>query len=638
VKDAKPVSDALVQCGRLKQHLKTRRSAETRLGEYAVASTALENLAGLGQLADEQVDQLRKTLRKDAAAWRSRIYLGAFPDTAQELIDTGMGRKGELDLVVQTGGVSAPAQHVTNASALRASLVAFFLAFWEYVLKERGGLTTLVLDDPQELLDDENRERLAAALAHLVGTRAQLMVTSYDPRFCACVSRLSIKGGIEHLEVHPATRQQPVIRTSAPLPVIEQRKERFDTDRNAEEPAREFADGCRVFFEAKLGDMFDDPAHADWAIANPDPTLATFIQRLRKLVKSSPHGMFSAHVFRRFAEHRALADGSPVIVLMNKAHHGRRQEIRAADVAQCADDLKELLELVEQMYEECYHWRRRDAPEYQTAVEAPAALTPTAFPVLNVMVCPDLAAFTQHAPGSESQESPDLLDPHLFDSTVAYYLRRPNFGFAAPPGSLALAEAVPGPSADRRLVIARHGNFVYARRLVRGTNAGVIGLTAEVPDPRTRPPKTILLPEAEVAIHQVVGIIFDHAITVGPGQEEAVQVDANSALKRVEIAFRVVDDSAVPLALNKQVVLGGAKIELAKLDRHKDALVALALDDGSSILKRVGGALPYELAHLRQFESIGGLGSSQVLSVGKTHKGFQSVTNARVIIGVLYHG
>jgi hypothetical protein len=147
-----------------------------------------------------------------------------------------------------------------------------------------------------------------------------------------------------------------------------------------------------------------------------------------------------------------------------------------------------------------------------------------------------------------------------------------------------------------------------------------------------------LLPEAEVAIHQVVGIIFDHAITVGPGQEEAVQVDANSALKRVEIAFRVVDDSAVPLALNKQVVLGGAKIELAKLDRHKDALVALALDDGSSILKRVGGALPYELAHLRQFESIGGLGSSQVLSVGKTHKGFQSVTNARVIIGVLYHG
>jgi hypothetical protein len=638
VKAAQPVSDALVQCGRLKQHLKARRAAEQRLGEYATASEALANLAGLGQLADEQVDQLRKTLRKDAAEWRSRIYLGAFPDTAHELIDTGMGRKGELDLVVQSGGVSAPAQHVTNASALRASLVAFFLAFWEYVLKERGGLTTLVLDDPQELLDDENRERLAAALVPLVDDGAQLIVTSNDPRFCARVSRLPIPGGIEHLEVHPATPQQPLVRTTLPLPVIVQRKARFEADRNAEEPARDFADGCRVFFEAKLGDMFDDPAHAAWAIANPDPTLATFIQRLRPLVKAGPQGMFSAHVFRRFVDHPALADGSPIIVLMNKAHHGRRQEIRAADVAQCTDGLSELLELVEQMYEECYRWRRRDAPKDQSATEAPPALAPMPHPALNVLVCPDLAAFTQHAPSGESQESPELLDPHLLDSTVAYYLRRPNFGFAAPVGSIAIVEAAPGLAADRRLVIARHGNATYARRLVRGVNAGLIGLTAEVPDPRTRTPKTIFLPETEVAIHQVVGIIFDHSITVKQGQDEALLVDASHELKRIETAFRVRDDSAVPLALEKQVVLGGACIEIDELGRRNDVLVALTLDDGSSIFKRVGAALPGELVHLRQFESIGGLGFSQVLSVGKMHKGFRSVTNARVIIGVLYHG
>ena len=638
VKEAKPVSDGLVQCGRLSQHLKMRRSSETRLSEYAVASTALGSVAKLGELADRQVDQLRVTLRKDAAAWRSRIYLGAFPDTAHELVDTGMGRKGELDLVVQAGGVSAPAQHVTNASALRASLVAFFLAFWEYVIKERGGLAILALDDPQELLDDENRERFAAALAQIVASRAQLVVTSYDPRFCARVSRLQIPGGIEHLEVSPATRQQPVVRTTPPLPVIERRRLLFDADSNAEEPAREFADGCRVFFEAKLGDMFDEPAHAAWAIANPDPTLATFIQRLRPLVKSSPYGMFSAHVFRRFVDHSALVDGSPVILLMNKAHHGRRQEIRPAEVAQCAGDLSELIKIVEQMYEECYRWRRRDAPNDQTSTSAATALKPMASPRLNILICPDLAAFTQNATVGETQESVQRLDPNLLDNTVAYYLRRPNFGFAAPVGSLALAEAIPGPAVDRRLVIARHGNSVYARRLVRGANVSIIGLTAEVPDPRTRTPKTILFPDAEVAVHQVVGIIFEHAITVGPGQDEATIVDASDTLKRIQIAFRVVDDSAVPLALEKQVVLGGAKIELADLGHHKDALVALNLDDGSSIFKRVGGALPGELAHLRQFESIGGLGSSQILSIGKSHEGFRSVINARVIFGVLYHG
>lgn len=638
VKAAQPVSDALDQCGRLKQHLRSRRAAESRLGEYATASAALANLAGLGQLADEQVDQLRKTLRQDASNWRSRIYLGAFPDTAQELIDTAMGRKGELDLIVQTGGVSAPAQHVTNASALRASLVAFFFAFWEYVLKERGGLTTLVLDDPQELLDDENRERLAAAFTPLVAVGAQPIVTSYDPRFCARVSRLPIPGGIEHLEVHPATRQQPLVRTTPPLPIIELRKTRFEADRNAEEPARDFADGCRVFFEAKLGDMFDDPAHAAWAIANPNPTLAIYIQRLRPMVKSGPQGMFSAHIFRRFVDHPALADASPVIVLMNKAHHGRRHEIRAADVAQCTNDLSELLKLIEQMYEECYRWRRRDAPNGQSAPDAPPALSPMSHPALNVLVCRDLAAFTRHARSGESQESPERLDPQLLDSTVAYYLRRPNFGFAAPPGSLAIAEAVPGPAADRRLVIARHRKGVYARRLVRGVNAGASGLTAEVPDPRARTPKSIILPETEVAIHQVVGIIFDHSVTVAHGQDEALEVDAGDVWKRIEIAFRVADDSAVPLALEKQVVLGGGRIELSELGRHRDTLVALTLDDGSSIFKRVGAALPGELSHLVQFESIGGLGSSQVLSVGKAHKGFRSVTNARTIIGVLYHG
>ncbi|WP_161532584.1 ATP-binding protein [Bradyrhizobium sp. LCT2] len=636
---AKPISDALTQCDRLKRHLKVRRTAETRLREYQTASKALGNLAHLGLLADQQVDHLRTILRSEAGAWRKRIYLGAFPDTAHELIDAELGRKGELGLVVQTGGVAAPAQHVTNASALRASLVAFFLAFWEYVLKERGGLITLILDDPQELLDDENRERLASALVPLVASGAQLFVSSYDSRFCARVARLTVHGGIEHLEVNPATRLQPVIRTTPPLPVIERRRSRFEADPNLEEPAREFADGCRIFFEAKLGDMFDDPGFAAWTIANPDPTLATFVQRLRPLVKSAPQGMFGALVFRRFVDHPALVDGSPVLILMNKAHHGRRQEIRAADVAQCANDLSELLEIVEAMYEECYRWRRRDALKDQPLAEAqPPALIPMPNPGLNVLVCPDLAAFTQHAPVGESQSSPERLALNLFDNTVTYFLRRPNYGFAAPVNSLAIVQAIPEPVADRRLVIARYGSTTYARRLVRGVNSDVIGLTAEIPDPRFRAPKTIFLPETSVAIHQVVGIIFDHNVAASQGQDEAIQVDASGVLKHVEIAFRVSDDSAVPLALEKQVVLGGARIELNELGQHRDALVALTLDDGSSIFKRVGAALPVELNHLCQFESIGGLGSSQVLSIGKPQKGFRTVTSARAIIGVLYHG
>jgi hypothetical protein len=639
VKGAEPITKALVKCIRLKDEIKRRRIVERRITEYETASAALANLSKLGDLADQQVDQLRKTLRTEAARWRSRIYTGTFPGTAHELVDAPMGRKGQLDLVVRTGGVSAPAQHVTNASALRASLVGFFFAFWEHVLKNRGGIRTLLLDDPQELLDDENRLQLADSLSTLFEVGAQLIVTSYDRRFAGAVARLPVVPAVDHLAVHPATLNQPVIRTTPHQAEIEVRKKLYDKDRNSEEPARSYADGCRVFLEASLGDVFDDPAHLVWAKENPNPTLATFVGRLRPYIKAGPQGMFAMQVFADFVAHPALVDNSPVLQLMNKAHHGNRQDIRPGEVAQCADDLAQLVTLTGRMYEECGRWKRRAViPPAADVIDTPPSLKPMAMPPLEVIICPDLAAFTQHASTGSSQEAAEPFDSKLLEGKVIFYLRRHNFGFAAPQGSLAIVEAQPGPVLDRRLVIARHRESIFARRFLRPKGSNIIGLTAEIPDPRAKSPATIFLPESEVALHQVMGVLFDHGITVVQGQDEAVLVDAAKVLARAEIAFRVIDESAVPLALPGQIVLGGSLISRDEIERHEEALVALTLDDGSSIFKRIGLALPGELAHLRQFESIGGLGSSQILSVGKAQAGIPRVSHIRRIIGVVYHG
>jgi hypothetical protein len=636
---AEPITKALVLCGRLKDETKLRRAAQKRLAEYQTASAALANLSQLGELADRQVDQLRNTLRSEAQQWRSRIYMSTFPSLVHELVDTPMGRKGQVGLVVKTGGVSAPAQHVANASALRASLFGFFFAFWEHVLKNRGGLRTLVLDDPQELLDDENRERLAASFEHLIEAGAQLVATSQDRRFAGAVARVSGGAPIEHLAVHPATVNQPVIRTTPHQTEIQARKALYDKDHNAEEPARSFADGSRVFLEAVLGDVFDDPAHSSWAKANTHPTLADFVSRLRPYVSAGPAGMFAMQVFKDFIGHPALVDNSPVLTLMNKAHHGNRQDIRPGEVAACANELAQLVELAGRMYEECSRWKRRDVVKpAKASLKLPPPLVVMPTPALRLTICPDLAAFTQQSPGAESQETAEPFDPQLLAGKCIFYLRRPNFGFAAPQGALAIVEALPGPVLDRRLVIARHRNVVYARRFLRSNGSDLIGLTAEIPDPRNRTPTTLFLPEADVALHQVVGVIFHHHITIGQGQDEAVPVDATHVFTRVESAFRVVDESAVPLALPNQIVLGGSLIELADIGRHEEALVAMTLDDGSSIFKRIGQALPGDLVHLRQFESIGGLGSSQVFAIGRAQAGITGVRSARRIIGVIYRG
>ena len=639
VKGAKPISDALRHCTSLIDELKRRRVVEQRLEDYDTASKALANLLPLGDLADRQVDELRKKLRNEAATWRDRIYAGAFPTLAHKLVDTSTGRKGQLDLIIRAGGVSAPAQHVTNASALRASLVGFYFAFWEHVLNERGGLNVLLLDDPQELLDDENRQRLADALAFIVGSGGQLVVTSYDPRFSGHISNVPAVAPIEHRAVYPATKIQPVVRTALPETEISKCKKKSEADPDDEEAAWKFADSCRVFLESTLSDLFDDPAYSRWVKENPSPTLADFVGRLRPLVRSSTQGMFAAQVFVDFVGLPALADNSAALQLMNKAHHGRRHEIRAADVAQCADDLTQLVKLSGRMHEECRRWRRRDAvPNSENEAASPPALEPMAAPSWSVVICPDLAAFTQRAGVGGSQEPLEPLDPAILAGKAVFYLRRNNFGFAAPEGSLAIVEAVPDVVADRRLVIARHGETIYARRFIRSQGTDMIGLTAEIPDPRYRSPKTIILPEAEVVLHQVVGVLFEHSIRVEHGDGEAVLVDASKVLERVELAFRVVDESAVPLALANQIVLGGASIELDMLGHSEGALVALMLDDGASIFKRVGAALPGELTHLRQFESIGGLGSSQILSTGKEQAGVPTVMHARAILGVLYRG
>lgn len=322
---------------------------------------------------------------------------------------------------------------------------------------------------------------------------------------------------------------------------------------------------------------------------------------------------------------------------MNKAHHGQRHEIRAADVDQCAADLVFLVEQVERLFEECCRWRRRDAPPQPTeAVVLPLPLQSMRPPERDFLICPDLAAFTNETVG-ETQEAPDVLNRDVFDGKSAFFLRRDNFGFAAPQGAIAIVDSHPSPVDDRRLVVARREQAIYARRLLRSQGSDIVGLTAEIPDPRVRSPKSIFVEEARVALHRVVGVIFDHHILVGAGGDEAVEVDAYAVIEQIEIAFRVVDESAVPLALERQVVLGGPTIPLDHLASNAGALVAISLEDGSSIFKRIGAALPAPLAHLRQFESIGGLGFSQVFAVGREQTGMRRVRQARRIIGVLYN-
>ncbi|WP_230588376.1 hypothetical protein, partial [Ralstonia solanacearum] len=281
-----PVNEATKLCNRMAEDIGKRRAKEKRLAAYRVASEALEDCAKVGLLAEQQVGQLQKHLHKSAVGWRNRIYSSAFPSTSLDLVATKMDRDGELQLLVGGAGLAAPAQHVANASALRASLVGFYLAYWQHILKARGGLRLLLLDDPQELLDGDNRDRLAESIEDLVKAKAQVIMTTHDRRFAAAIARRAqgARIALNYRYVHPATKTRGTLFLSPSVAKVQSACDAYKADPDDPVKAQEYVAECRVFIEGRLGDFFDETAFPSTATLNFAPTLSDHLQRLRGLV------------------------------------------------------------------------------------------------------------------------------------------------------------------------------------------------------------------------------------------------------------------------------------------------------------------------------------------------------------------
>ena len=587
-------------------------------------------------MAEQQVTDLRGALEERAIFWRNRFYSNAYSTAGHDLVDTDLDSTGALKFFAGSNGASAPVQHIANASALRSSLLGFFVAFWEHLLTVRGGLKLIVFDDPQELLDDDNRDRLARALNELAGSGAQLIVTTHDRSF----ARLTVaegrkRSGVEHRSVHPVNAVRNTVDTAPAIEELDNKRSSFERKIDDAVAAQDYVSEARVFIEARLADLFDDPSYPAFSAPSKAPTLSDHLSRLRGLVGSPPNDLFGRRSFADFARDPALQDGAACITALNTSHHNK-SSITYRQVSDVQDDLKRLRS-VEKLHEEFRGWRWRD-PDPEVLVEN-VPLDAVLKPSFEVTIFPDLAAFTGGSLRTNPQEvAEDRFEGAWFEDKALYFVRNENLGFAAPSGSIVVVECDPKPGNDRNLVIALKGDRVYARRLLRATtNNSSIALSAQTADPRKSPP-TILADPSKIQIHRILGVLFDD-ISPPSSKEEAVLIDDAPCLKRVETAYLVRDESALPLALPGQLVLGGSLINPDELAANEQRPVAITLTDGSSIFKRVGPSLPGSMAHLRLFESIGGLGASEIVATEEIEgrsDGLPVMAFARLVVGVLY--
>ncbi|HWJ87804.1 MAG TPA: AAA family ATPase [Pelagibacterium sp.] len=635
VKGVAPISAAITLTDRLDASLKSRQTKLARIEACGQCAKALDEIVPIGALAQEQVEGLRRQLHDRAEYWRDQIYQNA-TSFAPKPLASGMSAQGVIDIQVGRGIVRAPAQHVSNSSALRAGLMAFYLAFREYVLKTSGGLTILVLDDPQDLLDYDNRQRLARAFTQLASDGAQIVTTTHDRSFARTLVQESRPADlIAHRSVHPVNISRATLETSLAVDELDRKRQLFIANPDVASYAQDYANEARIFIEARLGDLFDDPAYPAHSAPTKAPTLVPLFDRLKALVSGRSNELFRSPVLNDFCNDQAMTAGADTRRILNTSHHDKAS-ISYADVERVDGDLKRLRAGVERVHGEFrrYRWREPLTEALPTNV---VTLIPVKVPAFSIPVRQDIAAFTGHLPLGESQVAEcEIFSSSWFDDKALFYIRHDTMGFAMPAGSVAIVEAEPSPARDHSLVVARRGKQAYARRLLRPRNGEGFSLAAEATDPRKSRP-TLAFEDHGIDVHRVVGLLLSH-LPPPHGREEAIEIESDPILAKVEVAYRVREESAVPLALPGQTILGGKVLTAGELSALEGQVVALTLDDGTSILKRVGSQVTSAFPYLRQFETIGGLGESVVIATESIEgaPNMPIMAYARPIIGVIY--
>jgi len=635
VKSTAPLTEALSKVKTMTDKLAERRKKENRLALYNLTVEAIEGLLSLDDLVEQQVAFLIQKLLSSTLKWRDAFYTSAFAD-APKVIDTDVGTDGSLAIDAAAEGTKASAHHISNASDLRATLLSFLIAFWQHLMEVRGGLSLLLLDDLQELFDMENRKRVANTIPLIVGSGGRVIVTTNDTNFGRRVTDSAVRkigsDKVDRRRIHPLNTSRQHIELGQFLEAIEEKRKAFEhpENRNEAQPARDYIKDLRIYLENRLLDFFD--------IADSDlpfnPTFSDLMSAIRARI-NVPHEAFASRAFSKLKSDHALIYNSDFLKLMNQSHHGRENEITFNDVWLVRKDCIRVQKIIDEAHEEYERWLRRDPRE--PVLSMPVSPVPMTPPSIDVPVIMDLAAFTADTSATEVVEAEECFSGSWFENRALYLINTHNFGFAATPNCRAIVDLSNRPIIDNMLVIAIHQDKVYARRLFRSTsNLNVVVLASEAEDPLKRPP-TVFLPAEEVRLLNVVGILFDDRPHFPKPSEEAELLDYFDLSENIQLVFRVRGNSAIPLALPGQTILGGSLVMTSQLDRLEGTPVAISTSDGSAF-KKIGKAVPGN-RHVRQFESIGGLGESMLVRTEDIKDSFNTLPlmqSIRRVLGVLY--
>ena len=318
------------------------------------------------------------------------------------------------------------------------------------------------------------------------------------------------------------------------------------------------------------------------------------------------------------------------------SHHGNADDIKFTDVVKNDSNCCKVQRLVESAHEEYGRWMRRDPISQVTfKPEMPDSSLKLKF---ELPVYENLAAVTSDSNIYDINGQTDTFSAERLGDYAVYVVNSDSLGFSVKRYSKVIVKLDEEPVEDNSLVIALHKDKIYARRfLQQHNNPEVIALSSEDTNPIKRAP-SLLLPVAEVRLLEIIGVIFDKNPLWTNNYEEACLIEDYKFPYKPKIAFKISGESALPLALQDQIVLGDEELLTSQLEENKGKLVAIAFS-GKEAFKRIGEYIPNQ-TRLRLFESIGGLGESILVRTEEIENDpFDKIPlfeTAYRIIGIIY--
>lgn len=630
------------QLDQIRQTCEKWKNICVRLERLDRAAKAVEPFKMFPDLVHDQVAGLISSLDAQATAWAQRMYK---PQFLQAPAYAGLDRqKGDgFTFLAAQGKHLVEAHQVMNASALRAYLSAFVLALWQQIWARSGGISTILMDDPQDLLDPGNVANLAATIPHLIDAEMSPIIVSNDfgfiPAIEAFVSAHVPNNVSRRTEVWEFSAISTSKCTVSLSPVADEVRVRCEewlkTDVNDVTLARAFVHPVRVRIEIKLWDLLaSDP------VVLKDPTLNDLLGKIAN-ARNRGERPFNEEPFRKLLDLAPLRPGSPFRDAINKAHHGKAGQITPVDAETVRASYDEVFAAIDACWLAYARFMGRLSPEQAVAEvkKAPADPVVIPLPAKPIPIVGRLAARERGAPLSTVEGATERLDLRSLGDVSLFTLRAPTLGLVALPGQT-LVVAVGAEIKNGDLAIVQTEKKTYARRIgIDPTDMTRIALES-MPSSNARVPPTHFVQRSGATLSKIIGVLFDET-SPARSIHEAIPTAQSGTLDQVLAAAVVVGDSAFPVALDKGHVLLCRAQNIAALGGQIIAVVTREDEfspDHYAYLKRLGKQMP-SAPSVYYLENVGQSGEGEFVQFrrsGPLMSGIPVVQDIWRVLGTLF--